>query len=129
MRELPWILAASAVGFITARVAAKLATQSAPDVPDAAVQAAAIAAFAGALAVGLFANGYARFRDRPATVLLLPGLLVLVPGSIGYRALSAFTEQNAITGLETAFQMLLVAAALVGGMLTANAILPPRRAL
>ena len=90
---------------------------------------AAIAAFAGALAVGVFANAYARLANRPATVPLLPGLLVLVPGSIGYRALSAFTEQNAVTGLEAAFQMLLVAAALVGGMLTANAVLPPRRVL
>ncbi len=134
LREMPWILAASAVGFVTARVATAVASQSMQDVLDGAISAgpvrvAAIAAFAGALAVALFANGYARFRDRPATVPLLPGLLVLVPGSIGYRALSAFTERNAITGLDSVFQMLLVAAALVGGILIANAILPPRRVL
>ncbi|MEM1044155.1 MAG: threonine/serine exporter family protein [Bacteroidota bacterium] len=129
VRELPWILASSAVGFVTARLTAEAAEALGPDRPEAAVQGAALAAFAGALAVALLSNAYARLRDRPATVPLLPGLLVLVPGSLGYRALSSFTEKNAVIGLEAAFQMLLVAAALVGGMLTANALLPPRRVL
>ncbi|MEM9379941.1 MAG: threonine/serine exporter family protein [Planctomycetota bacterium] len=129
MRELPWILASSAVGFATARLTAEAAGTLGPDRAEAVVQGAALAAFAGALAVALLSNAYARLRDRPATVPLLPGLLVLVPGSLGYRALSSFTERDAVLGLEAAFQMLLVAAALVGGMLTANALLPPRRVL
>ncbi|MEM6671973.1 MAG: threonine/serine exporter family protein [Planctomycetota bacterium] len=128
-RELPWVFGSSATGFAVARLVTELATQSGAEDPTVAVKAAAIASFAGALAVGTFANFYARFRNRPATVPLLPGLLVLVPGAVGYRALSAFAEQNAVTGIETAFQMLLVAAALVGGLLTANVVLPPRRVL
>ena len=56
LRELPWILAASAVGFVTARVATTVASQSMPDVLDGvmgvgAVQVAAIAAFAGGILI------------------------------------------------------------------------------
>ena len=76
-----------------------------------------------------FSNAYARLKDRPATVPLLPGLLVLVPGAIGYRALSAFADQNALSGVASVYEMLLVGAALVGGTLTANVVVPPRRVL
>lgn len=121
--EVGWVTAACAVGFGAARMAARYGSGSS------AAEGAALAAFVGALAVGLFANGYARFKNRPATVPLVPGLIVLVPGSVGYRALSAMAEQDTLAGLETAFRMVLLAAALVGGLLTANAVLPPRRLL
>ena len=126
--EFTWVLGGCAVGFGVARAVGDLASRGAETFRDV-TEAASIGAFAGALCLGLFANGFARFKRLPATVPLVPGLIVLVPGSVGYRALSAFTEQDALSGLESAFQMLLIAAALVGGLLTANAVLPPRRVL
>ena len=120
LRGLPWIFGAASAGFTVARVASSLAAPEGRDV---------VSAFAGALTVGLFSNLYARIAGRPATVPLLPGLLVLVPGSIGYRALTAFADHDALMGVESAARMLLVAAALVGGLLVANAALPPRRML
>ena len=82
-----------------------------------------------ALVVGLVSNAYARKVDRPATVPLLPGILMLVPGSLGYRALDAFVSHDAVQGMDSAFRMTLVAMALAGGLLTANAVLKPRRVL
>ena len=70
-----------------------------------------------------------RIRDRPALVTLTPGILVLVPGSLGYRSLTAFLDNDTIAGIDFAFQMVIVAVSLVGGILTANAIVPPRRIL
>jgi uncharacterized membrane protein YjjP (DUF1212 family) len=127
LRELPWILGSSAAGFMAARCTAWVASNG--HATDGAVQVSAAAAFAGALAVAAFSNAYARLKDRPATVPLLPGLLVLVPGAIGYRALSAFADQNALDGVASVYEMLLVGAALVGGTLTANVVVPPRRVL
>lgn len=83
----------------------------------------------GALCVGLFSNSFARIKGRPASVTLTPGLLVLVPGSLGYRAADLFMAKEAIAGLTTAFDTTVVGTALVGGVLMANVILPPRRAL
>jgi len=117
MAELPVILATGVVGFLAART-----MSSASGDP-------AVGSFIGALVVGLASNLYARRADRPATVPMLPGILMLVPGSLGYRALDAFVSHDAIKGVETAFLMLLVAISLVGGLLTSNAILPPRRIL
>ena len=112
------VFGAGVTGFLCARIAT-----------DASGGDPAVGSFIGALAVGLFANLYARRAKRPSTVPLLPGIIMLVPGSLGYRALDAFVRQDALGGVETAFQMLLVAIALVGGLLTANAVLPPRRIL
>ncbi len=88
-----------------------------------------LAPFAGALFVGLAANLYARLCDRPAIVPLTPGILLLVPGSLGYRSLTSFLDREALAGMEWAFQTGVVAVALVGGTLAANVVLPPRRVL
>lgn len=88
-----------------------------------------VAAFSGALAVGVASNLYARIRNRPALVPLTPGIIVLVPGSVGYKSLTAFLDHETMAGIDFAFMMVIVAAALVGGILTANAILPPKRTL
>lgn len=86
-------------------------------------------AFCGALVVGLGSNLYARLRDRPALVPFTPGIIVLVPGSLGYRSLTAFIDHETMAGVDFAFNMLIVAVALVGGILTSNMVLPPKRIL
>jgi uncharacterized membrane protein YjjP (DUF1212 family) len=88
-----------------------------------------VGAFAGALVVGAGSNLYARLRDRPALVPLTPGIIVLVPGSLGYRSLTAFLDRETLAAIDFAFAMVIVAAALVGGILTANVVIPPRRIL
>ncbi|MEL7267452.1 MAG: threonine/serine exporter family protein, partial [Planctomycetota bacterium] len=88
-----------------------------------------VGATLGALAVGCGSNLYARIFNRPAMVPLTPGILILVPGSIGYRSLTAFLDNHTIAGIDLAFQMLIVAVGLVGGILIANVLIPPRRTL
>jgi uncharacterized membrane protein YjjB (DUF3815 family) len=88
-----------------------------------------VGAFAGALTVGCISNLYARIRDRPALIPSTPGMIILVPGSLGYRALTALLESQTMTGLEFAFDTILVAFSLAGGLLAASAIIPPKRIL
>ena len=88
-----------------------------------------VGAFCGALVVGIGSNLYARMVNRPALVPLTPGIIVLVPGSLGYRSLTAFLDRQTMVGIDFAFNMIIVAIALVGGILTANALLPPKRIL
>jgi len=88
-----------------------------------------IGPFVGALVVGLLSNFYARVSNRPALVPLTPGILMLVPGSLGFRSLTSFLDAEALEGMAWAFQTGMVAVALVGGLLAANMLLPPRRAL
>jgi len=60
-------------------------------------------------------------------VVLVPGLLLLVPGSVGFRAVTSLVERQAVAGIETAFSTALTAIALVAGLLVAGVIAPERR--
>lgn len=86
-----------------------------------------IGAFLGAVAVSSFGNLYARLLGRPSSVTIVPGLLLLVPGSIGFRSFSLFLEEQTVVGLGTAFSMMLVAISLAIGLLFGNVVVPPRR--
>lgn len=84
-----------------------------------------LAAFVGAFAVCVAGNLYARMRRRPAAILRTPGLLLLVPGSLGFRGLTTALQNDYAAGSQFAFRMLLVGGSLVAGMLLANVLVPP----
>ena len=80
---------------------------------------------------GAGSNLYARAFDRPATITRLPGILVLVPGSLGFLSITELMRESGdpLRGLQDGFAGFAVALALVTGLLVSNAIIPPRKAL
>lgn len=84
--------------------------------------------FAGAFAAALASHAIARARDIPSTVMLAPALLLLVPGSIGFRSLALLLDREVVNGVEAAFRMILMFSAIVAGLLMAGAIVPWRSA-
>jgi uncharacterized membrane protein YjjP (DUF1212 family) len=88
-----------------------------------------IAAFLGALAVCTASHVFARSTGRPAQLFQLPGLTLLVPGSFGFLSLESFLSGDFTKGAAQGFQMLLVAAALVTGLLLASVVVPARKLL
>lgn len=88
-----------------------------------------LGAFLGALAAAMTSNALARLVDRPAVVPLVPALLLLVPGSIGLKSLNSLYAHDVITGLHFAFSTTIMVVALVAGLLLANVIVRPGRAL
>lgn len=79
-----------------------------------------------AAAVGLVSHVFARRYDRPSSTLTLPGVVMLVPGSLGLISVSAAALRDPTRAFEMGFQMLLVVAALSTGILLSAAALPPR---
>jgi uncharacterized membrane protein YjjP (DUF1212 family) len=77
----------------------------------------------GALTLGLASNIYHRVTNHPATVTMVPGVLLLVPGSIGFRSFSLLLEQQVVVGVDAAFTMLMTAISLVAGLLLANILI------
>jgi uncharacterized membrane protein YjjP (DUF1212 family) len=116
LSQWPVVFAVATSGFLASRF---VGSQVAPETGS----------FVGALVVGCGSNLYARLKNRPAMAAQTPGLLILVPGSIGYRSLVAMLESQTVEGVALAFTMVLVAGSLVGGLLTANLVLPPKRIL
>lgn len=86
-------------------------------------------AFVGASVLGLLSNVYARFYNRPSLIPQMPALVMLVPGTLGYYSVTAFIDLNGVQAMESAFSMFLIAMALAGGLITANALLSPKRFL
>lgn len=115
-KQLGWILLAGVVSIFGVRLGAAYVG------PE-------LGAFVGALLVGLAGNAAARWRRIPASVVQLPGLLLLVPGSIGLRSIGALVAHDTLTGIQTAFTVGIVAISLVTGLLVANVLVPSRRAV
>ncbi|EAR61737.1 threonine/serine ThrE exporter family protein [Neptuniibacter caesariensis] len=83
-------------------------------------------AFIGAFVTGLVSNLFERLSGITKAVMLLPGIILLVPGSVGFQSLSLLVEKNIVEGIDTAFSMSFVAIALVTGLLFSSLILPPK---
>lgn len=85
--------------------------------------------FFGGACVGAMSNIFARLKNRPSSLFQFPGIILLVPGSVGYRSLSFLYERNVVGGLETAFTMISLAMALVVGVFFGNMLIKPRSSL
>jgi uncharacterized membrane protein YjjB (DUF3815 family) len=114
LRDAVWIVLAGALAIIGSRAGAQWLN------PE-------LGVFLGALTIGVASNLFARVFNRPSVITWVPSLLLLVPGSVGFRSLTSLLDEKVILGVETAFKMSLIAVALVAGTLFANVILPPRK--
>jgi uncharacterized membrane protein YjjP (DUF1212 family) len=85
--------------------------------------------FFGGTCVGAMSNIFARLLDKPSSVFQWPGIILLVPGSVGYRGMTSLFQRDVVGGLDTAFTMVTLAMALVVGVFVGNIIVKPRRSL
>jgi uncharacterized membrane protein YjjP (DUF1212 family) len=86
-----------------------------------------LGAFVGAVVLGVASNAYGRALRRLEVVPLVPGMLLVVPGSLGFRSLSSLVGGDTVPGVEAAFRMTLITVSLATGVLFANVLLPARR--
>ncbi len=82
--------------------------------------------FLGGMGVGAAANLFARAKGRPSSIFQFPGIILLVPGSMGYRGLSYLYGRDVVMGFDTAFSMLALAFSLVMGVFLGNMLIRPR---
>lgn len=83
--------------------------------------------FVTAFAIGLVTNLAARYLRIPQSVVLVPGLLVLVPGSLSYESLLYVFQADTSDALSLAIRALLAAILIVTGFLTSQLVAPPVR--
>jgi len=115
-RAFGWIVSACVVGYVGSRYGTAWLGPK-------------LGVLIGAFALGVLSNMYARWLDRPAQVVSVPAVLLLVPGSMGLRGMTSLLDQQTLTGIETVFAMFIVAIAIVAGLLIANAVVKPERSL
>jgi len=83
-----------------------------------------VGAFVGALAVASAGHVYTYLSGQPDILVKIPGLIVLVPGSMGFRGVHALMEQDNASGVTLMTNMLLTGAVLAVGLLLADSIAP-----
>ncbi|HEY0254187.1 MAG TPA: threonine/serine exporter family protein, partial [Kofleriaceae bacterium] len=115
-KQLGWIVAACTIGYVGSRSGtAWLGSQ--------------MGVLVGAFALGVISNVYARYMDRPAQVVQVPAVFLLVPGSLGFHGMTSLLDRDTLSGVETLFAMFVVALAIACGLLIASAVVPPKRSL
>jgi uncharacterized membrane protein YjjB (DUF3815 family) len=85
--------------------------------------------FAAALVVGLAGNTVARQLHRSSLSFIVPGTLILVPGSIGYESASSLVEGRTLSGIDTAFATVVTMLAITYGLIASTIVLPDQPAI
>lgn len=114
--DWPWVTLAGVYGYCCSKLAAHYF-------------GAEMGILIGGFCVGAMANIFARIKDRPSSLFQFPGMILLVPGSVGYRSLSFLFDRDVVGGLGMAFNMIALATALVVGIFFGNILVKPRRSL
>lgn len=81
-----------------------------------------MAAFAGAMAVGLISEILARKRRMPATVFIIPGLIPLVPGYGLYYSMLKIIEADYSAATEIGVETMLVAISISSAVIVTTSI-------
>lgn len=108
-RDAVWIVGACALAYLTSRITG-------------AAMGEELGAFLGAFAVSAGSNLVARYVGRSPMVTQVPGLLILVPGSIGFRSVTSFFGQQTEAGMETGFRLAVIGISLAAGILAGNIV-------
>jgi uncharacterized membrane protein YjjP (DUF1212 family) len=115
-RDIPVAMAASALGYLITYYGGK---EFSPQ----------FGVFLAGVGVGALSNLYARISRRPGALVRIPGIILLVPGSIGFLSLSQIAQRDVFLGINSAITLLTILILLVAGLLFGDLLVSPRRTL
>jgi uncharacterized membrane protein YjjB (DUF3815 family) len=111
LRDFVWVFASSFVALLCTHLLG-------------ATSAHAVSAFISAFICGMVANTGARLLRVPQAIMLVPALIVLVPGSLSYESVLFAFQHNIDTSLTLAANTIVAAIQLVAGLLLSQLVLP-----
>jgi uncharacterized membrane protein YjjP (DUF1212 family) len=112
--DYPWVLASCGVAELAFRIFS-------------ATPGFQVATFGGALAVGIAAKLGSRYAKVPETILLIPGLLILVPGALSYESILYVLQSDTTSAGTVAVTSVVAAVEIVSGLLLAQLFFTPVR--
>ncbi len=118
-RDIPLVMASAILGYVLTRVSGNWLGEG----------AFAGGVFVASLSIAALSNLYGRARGRPGVLVRLPGIMLLVPGSVGFRALGAVMERDYALGVDTLVAVMSALLALTAGLLFGSLLVPPRKYL
>ena len=85
--------------------------------------------FLAGLSMAALGNAFARSVGRPGSLVRVPGIIMLVPGSVGFKTLSLLAQREVFPGIDMAVSLVAILACLVAGLLFGDLLVPSRRIL
>lgn len=117
MKDAPWGILAGIVAFFSSMLGSIYLGDS-------------LGIFFGAFAVGVYSNLFARWMKAPASIALLQGIVILVPGSKTYIGLNTLIlGETMLNQSHIGSQIFLIFMSLIAGLIFANVAVSPRRTL
>lgn len=83
----------------------------------------------GTVIAVVIANLSARQTGRPTSIVLIPAIVMLVSGTIGFRGLAAMAGGDVLLGAQEFFQMFVVAMTIVAGIMIGYTLVRPEPTL
>lgn len=120
-RDVLLVMASVWLGYLATKLAATLPGADNNTVPT--------GVFFASMVVTAVSNAYGRYWNRPGALIRVPGIILLVPGSLGFRSFNFVFERDVMLGLDTAFGVITALIALVAGILFGSLLISPRRNL
>lgn len=119
-RDWPVVMGAVVVGYLATRWGGAISGT---------IPGAPVGVFIGGLLLSALSNLYARFMQRPGALIREPGIILLVPGSVGFRSVSYLFERDTSLGMDSGILLITLLISLVAGLLFGDLLVAPRRSL
>lgn len=115
-RDLPWAVLVSGIAYLGVMAGSSMMD---PNVGN----------LVGTIVAVVVANLWARQTGRPTSIVLIPAIVMLVSGTIGFRGLASMAEGELLLGAQQFFQMFVVALTIVTGIFVGYTIIRPEPGL
>jgi uncharacterized membrane protein YjjP (DUF1212 family) len=115
-RDIPLVMASAALGYLITYYGGKAFTPQ-------------FGVFLAGFGMGALSNMYALASRRPGALVRLPGIILLVPGSVGFQTLSLIAQRDVFLGINTAVTLAAILVSLVAGLLFGDLFASSRRIL
>jgi uncharacterized membrane protein YjjP (DUF1212 family) len=111
-RDLPWSVLVSGLAFLGVMAGSSFLDSN-------------LGNLLGTIVAVVVANLWARKTGRPTSIVLIPAIVMLVSGTIGFRGLAAMAEGELLLGVQQFLQMFIVAMTILAGILIGFTIVRP----
>lgn len=111
-RDLPWSVLLSGIAFLGVLGGTSLMDSN-------------LGNLLGTIIAVVLANLWSRRTGRPTSIVLIPAIVMLVSGTIGFRGLAAMAEGELLLGVQQFLQMFIVAITILAGILIGFTIVRP----
>ena len=115
-RDLPWTVLISGIAFLGV-------------VAGGSYLGSNLGNLIGAIVAVIVSNFWARKTGRPTSIVLIPAIVLLVSGTVGFRGLASMALGDLNLGVQQFFQMFVVAITVLAGIMIGNTIMKPQRGL